>query len=470
MYLAIDIGTTHIKAMAFDENGTLRALEKLENGLNEKGCYQAQEVFRRVAAVVKACGIHEPQSISLTGMADSGLLVDENAEPITEVLPWSDNTGSCYGEEVLKAYSLKELYRTTGQTLHPKFALMRLIHYRETQRADFEKAAYWLSLQDYVLFRLTGEMKTDESLASRTMLFNIGTRTWHGELSEFCGIGQRLPKVIKTGGQAGEITVEGAMATGIKAGCPVYLCGHDHPCALFGINQLLGSTMIDSMGTSEVFAGIINKRLTEEAALKGINHGCFWDGQYYWMANLPSSGASLAWLKSLCGQREYSFFTDNQTGDAGGVTYYPFINGSGVPQPDPDRRGAFLGLSSKTTIHQMAHAMYEGIAFEARRVFEAYEELTGQKVSRIAAVGGSTRNHAMMTRRADITGMQVDVLNVSELTALGAVLMAARSRGERITIQPRWETILPKTGLQAQILYNYNAYKAVCGILYGNKC
>lgn len=467
MFLAVDIGTTHVKAIAFDSSGNIRAIEKVENTLNAKGFYSAQEVFQRVNKVIRACRLTSPCAIGLTGMADCGLLVDKQGDPLTDVLPWSAATGFEQQTQLLETYSLKQLYHITGQTLHPKFALVRLMHLRQTLPETFAQASYWLSLQDYILFCLTGEYKTDESLATRTMLFDIEKHTWHRELCAFCGIGERLPQVVRTGSRAGAIGKKASMTTGLREGCPVYACGHDHLCALFAINQLMGSRMINSMGTSEVFAGMLEKRLGDEGVLLGINQGLHRLQGYYWLANLPSSGASISWLKSISGQADYRFLVDNPADDAGGVSYFPFINGSGVPDPDPHRRGAFLGLSSQTTVFQLAYAMYEGIAFETKRIFEAFERLTDQQIGHIACVGGSTQNPAMVRVRADRTGMMMDLLDISELTALGAVMMTAQEQGEAMHPPLTYQTIVPSEGCPAKFDDSYYAYKELCGILYG---
>ncbi len=474
-FAALDLGTTHIKAVITDDSLKCISSAALPNSQDIQGDagsgYDANTVWSRAASVLKTALKDIAQdklcALSVTGMADSGLLVDGDGNPLTEVIPWSNTTGSQYRQEILAKYPLTELYRITGQTLHPKFALSRLLWYREHRSDVFAKAAYWLSLQDYIVYRLTGRFVTDESLACRTMLFDVGRRSWQLELCDFAHITGRLPEVLPVGAQAGTVTAEAAVEVGCSVGVRVHCAGHDHPCALFALHHGGYADVIDSMGTSEVFTGVLTEPLPPNAALMGINHGCFADGMLYWMANLPSSGASLEWLRAIASVKEpipYSYFDENTAQNSGGVMYLPFINGGGVPDPDPSRRGAFLGLSSGTTLSQLACAVNEGIGFETRRIMEALFELTGKRITSITAAGGGARNKPLLQAKANITGIDMQVPSVSELTAVGAVLFAVRSESARLQLE--CTEVSPEQHCPQRYQEQFDSYVTICNTLY----
>lgn len=441
LYAALDIGTTHIKAILTDAKMNIVSQAVMRNPAQTPSliglCYDADMVFDKAAAALHQAlsGVSKKDvaALGVTGMADSGLMVSADGRPLTSVIPWSNSAGSEYLQDILHAYPLEKLYEITGHVLHPKFALCRLFYHRSHTPEAFAHAAYWLSLYDYLLYRLTGHFVTDRSIACRTMLFNINSLSYCDELLNLTGLGRRVPDLIDIGETAGHITPAAARATGLMEDTPVYSGGHDHPLALDALIQSGFGTWLNSLGTAEVLIGQLDAALPPHAARIGVQQGLLSGGRRYCLANLPSCGASLEWLRSLVslnGEVDYAYFIDNAVEDADGVLYLPHLNGSGTPEPDPLRRGAFSGLSMKTGVHQMYRAMVEGIAFETKRIFLALEALKITVPQAIIASGGGVRNHPLIKAKADITGRTYLPAAMPELTALGAALIAAKGQGE----------------------------------------
>lgn len=473
-FLGVDLGTTHIKAALFAQDGTLLRIAVTDNGTDTVcdagACYTAQGLWERAARVIRevcAAGEERPLAVGVTGMADSGVAIDARGEALYPIAPWSNPCGEEYGPALLR--DMPDLTERTGQRYHPKFAVSRLLWLREHEPERFSRMAHWLSVTDWLLYRLTGERVTDETFACRTMLYRFRERRWDETLCEYAGVRGKLPRVVPIGGTAGRVTEQTAREVGLPAGIPVVSAGHDHLCALLALESAGLGGVLNSLGTAEVFVGSMETPAPSEACRRlGVNQGCFAQGRYYWMANLPASGGSVEWLRRILSQGGdvgYAFF-DDLPDDPGGVVYLPYLSGSGTPDPDPSRRGAFLGLSSGTTALRLAAAVNRGIACETRRILESLSGLLNTPIRNVTAAGGGARNRPLVRVKAAVCGRPFCVCPQSELTALGASFLAARAAGYRMDLPlAGGETFAPVPDPSME--EHYRQYCAFCALLSG---
>ena len=473
VFLGVDLGTTHVKAALFSEDGALLRMAVTENGTDTVcaagACNTAENLWERAAKVIReVCAQGErPLAVGVTGMADSGVALDARGEALCPIAPWSNPCGEEYGAALQRSFP--DLTERTGQRYHPKFAVSRLLWLREHEPERFSRMACWLSVTDWLLYRLTGETVTDETFACRTMLYRFRERRWDEELCAYAGAAGKLPRVVPIGGMAGRVTEQAARELGIPAGIPVVSAGHDHLCALLALERAGFGGVLNSLGTAEVFVGSADAPAPgEDCRRLGVNQGCFADGRYYWMANLPASGGSVEWLRRILSQGApvgYDFF-DKLPDDPGGVVYLPYLSGSGTPDPDPARRGAFFGLSSGTTASHLAAAVNRGIAFETRRILESLSGLPGSPVKAVAAAGGGARNRPLVRAKANACGIPFHVCPQSELTALGAAFLAAGAAGCAMRLPLSGGEVFfpqPVPSMEA----DYMKYSALCALLFG---
>jgi xylulokinase len=441
-FIGIDMGSTHVKVCLTDEKMNMVKIAADDNrpevecdcGL----CYDSRTLWERICHVVKEVVPFADDgticAIGVTSMADSGLPVDAQGNGLYPIIPWYNNCGIEYKQHILAQLPPERMYDITGQCYHPKFALSRLLYLQDKHPRIFKKMRYWLSVYDFILHRLTGEFITDSSLACRTMLYNIGTRDWEDSLVEFAGVKGRLPHVLEMGDQCGVLTAQAAELLGLPEGVPVVCGGHDHLSAMKAVHLDQGGDMLNSLGTSEVFVGVNSRMHHSPLCMEyGINQGCYADGKYYWMANLPSSGASVEWLRRILSVGElldYKLFSDeDKLISSNGVMFIPHINGSGTPHPNPQNNGMLLGLTSATTIYHIIKAVYEGISYETRWILDSIEKTFDIKIKKLVAVSGGSRNKPLMKAKADVTGRVYSILDNSEVTLHGAVMQAALAVG-----------------------------------------
>ena len=114
---------------------------------------------------------------------------------------------------------------------------------------------------------------------------------------------------------------------------------------------------------------------------------------------------------------------------SGGVVFVPHLAGSYGPVLDERARGAFIGLTSRTTRSELTRAVFEGLCFQSRYALEALQDGLGRRVSRVVTMGGATRNQLWMQTRADVLGSEVDVVSQPDVTPRGAAMIAGVGAG-----------------------------------------
>ena len=428
--IGLDMGTTHIKACLTDADGNVLAVSETDNerhATKKYGkCFLPEELFEKAVHCVRQVARDGVRAIGITSMAEAGVFLDASDRPLLPVIPWGGGRGAC----LLPPQLLGEtLYRKTGLIWHPKYTVNRILALRKEEPELYEKIRLFLSVSDYILYRLTGTAATEESLACRTGMYDIESREYWKEMTEYAGMTGKLPRVQKEGGPWPVLSQEGAKKLGLSGKVSVRVCGHDHLCAAWGEGFEDGAAL-NSMGTSEVYTGWLDDlRLNRDFYERGIQQGRF-GGRCYWMCNLPSSGASVEWFRSLlslAGEEKipYERLLSEEGKRPSPVLYFPFVNGVGTHRsPELARMGGFLGIGPETGRGELLQAIYEGIAMESRWILDCLKE-AGIRTETIRAVGGGTKNRRLMQAKADITGRRWLISSLTQATAAGAAMLAA---------------------------------------------
>lgn len=442
--LAVDAGTTHCKAGLFDEMGRLLAVSSRPTPLRTQGAYHSydpEELWLRVAAAIADVTAHsKPEQIGALGvssMAETGLLLSTaNGAPRTSFVPWFDTRTIPQTEQIARDTDVAARFRRTGMRPTFKSAVMRLLWLRQ-QDAGLLSGAVWLSVADYLAFRLTGRLATDHSLAGRTYAYHLQEGQWDTDWLGEWKLGAGLfPAVQAAGSIVGQVTREGAASAGLLPGTPVTIAGHDHVCAAFAAYAIGAGTVFDSMGTAETLLGVLDARDLQEADFgSGFTFGRHViPGAYYWMGGLSTSGGSVEWLRAVLGEPPLTYealesLLETVPVQPTGILYFPYLAGSGSPHSNDRMRGVFAGLQRDHGRGHLLRAILEGTAYEMEWIRQAATTLGGVKADRLVAGGGGTRNRHWLQIKADVSGLPIVVLAVTETTLLGAALLAGMAGG-----------------------------------------
>ncbi|HEX5689047.1 MAG TPA: FGGY-family carbohydrate kinase, partial [Roseiflexaceae bacterium] len=226
--------------------------------------------------------------------------------------------------------------------------------------------------------------------------------------------------------------------TGLAAGTPVAVGGHDHLCGGLAAGVIAPRQALVSLGTA---ASVLAPSAEFHGGGAVFGHGlscyCYVLGdRYIVQGGLSTAGAALAWLaRLLCGASGPEAYaaleaaaTESPPG-ARGLVCLPHLRGSGTPERDTASRAAFVGLHETHGPGDMWRALNESLAGWARQNLLAIERSTGRPVEQLTLVGGSARGAVLPQALADITGRAVALPDIAEASAFGAALLAARAVG-----------------------------------------
>jgi sugar (pentulose or hexulose) kinase len=482
--IGVDIGASSIRAGGFQPDGRQLALAVRVNAPTAQpggeGWFMwdapklrasCEQVLREVTD-----SLDDPaavKSVAVTGFGADGAPFSSGGEQRYPIISWHDARAREQVERLVRALGAEAIYATTGYHPYPINTIARWLWLRE-RAADSLEDATWLMVPDIAGYWLSGEMRTDPTIASTTMAFDLRADDWAAGLFEAAQIPPELPAERAEPGEAiGTIGGAAAEATGLPVGAIVGAAGHDCEVGtLAASGHLPDGTFIDITGTWEMLI-VLTPEFTPSEIL--FEHGIDWErhtsaGSYLCQSLMPA-GSVLAWLRDLAypdsGDAWARMVGDAELAEpgAGGVTLVPaFVPGMG-PFGRTGKTGALLGLQTTTKRAQLARAAYESLCYQLRAQLEVLERATGSGCRTLRVLGGGQRNDFWLQLKADVTGRAVEAVQTAELTLLGAALLGGVATGVYATqaeaqqaVSHRVRVFEPDTGRQARYeeLFNQN--------------
>lgn len=446
--VSVDVGTTSCKAGLFDSTGAaLRVVSRptpTRASRNGVAYYDPEELFQTVCETLREAvdGV-PPGEIAAAGiasMAETGVLVDRaSGAARSHFFPWFDTQAEPQAELLARQDDPVARFCKTGLHPGPKVSLAKLLWLLERDPAALQ-GVVWLSAADYVVFRLTGQFRTDYSLAGRTLAFRIDRKCWDDEWIRYHGLSPDIfPPAGPSGEPAGRVHERGHARSGLPVGLPVAVAGHDHICGALGVGAVTPRKVFNSMGTAEVLLGTLEPRsLTQRDYESGLSFGCHVvPDRYYWLGGLSVSGGSVEWLRTIFGMSQMSYQQlDQLLAEADyeptDILYYPYLLGSTSSSLNrllSAARASFIGLDAHHRQIDLLKAVLQGTAYEMERIRRTAEQLTASPIERVLAAGGGTRNKHWMQIKADVSNCIFEVAPFSDVTLLGAAMIAGIGAG-----------------------------------------
>lgn len=450
-YLALDIGTTNWKAAVFDQDGKLEGIErcptKTHSDESGHGFYMPDEIwesYRELIRKVVAKTDSRIDALSVASVGEAVVPVDVNGNPLDNIVTWYDSSAGAEADELKNRLGPQKIYSITGLDPNPIFSLPKIMHVTRRNPVVKDKVFKWLQVADYMLYRLSGEMATDYTLASRTLAFDVVENSWSPEMIRAAGFDAGLfPNVVQAGTVIGLVPENLCRDLGFSGRPKVVMGGHDHPCGTVVTGAVKGGRIHDSSGTAEAYIRISEKNRVPEMAFRG-QRTCRWleKDRYITIGGIVSSGVAFDWAYSLFadpGKRsDYTAAladAEKARGIQSGLIFYPNLRGAGAPWWDPSQAGSFIGLRDSMKAPSLLRAAIEGLCMQTRVLLDMHESISGTRINSICVVGGSSRNRLWQQLKADITGRNVELCFESEATALGAAMLAAIGDGEYRSVE-----------------------------------
>jgi autoinducer 2 (AI-2) kinase len=384
--------------------------------------------------------------------------------------PNLDGRGFSGALEVMGALGMDEGIRITGHWPPFVSSLARLLAYRA--RGDEPAVATVLTLNDWLTFRLTGELCAEPSNAGESLFLDVGARAWSARVYEALGIdGALLPKVVEPATRVGEVTPAAAAETGLRAGTPVFAGGGDTQCAL------LGSAVVEP-GEAGAVLGTTTPVMAATSSPLFDASGKLWTGCHVlpdrWTleSNAGDTGIAYEWLLETLGLPGDGGFAEAETALAARPPAPPPVYGVAGPQIwdllnfRPNQALGFVfphpPFTRRPVRADFVAAFLLNVVCAIRANLEQVESVLGAEVRTLTLSGGMTRSRALLDGFARVVGRPLEVSAEYNATALGAAVLAAAGSGAYPTIADAARAMVRKHALapDAALSADFDAYYA----------
>ncbi|MEL6983343.1 MAG: glycerol kinase GlpK [Actinomycetota bacterium] len=436
--VALDAGTTGVRAMAVNEMGEIESIAYREftQHFPKPGWveHDLNEIWDRMCEVINelATGLDGPvAAIGITNQRETAAAWDRRTgEPLHRAIVWQDRRTADVCDRLEAEGHLPLVRSTTGLVLDPYFTGTKFAWLLEHGGVPVDDNLALGTIDTWLIWKLTGgaEHVTEPSNASRTLLFDIEALQWSNELCDLLGVPMAaLPEVRPTSGRFG-LTAD---TTDLGAGIPISGVAGDQQAALFGQACFEPGMTKNTYGTGSFL--LMNVGTTCPPPVEGLLTTVAWTlgpdqpATYAYEGAIFVTGAAIQWLRDgldiIDDAAEIGPLAASVP-DTGDVFVVPAFTGLGSPWWDPYARGAILGLTRGTGKAELARAVVESMAYQTRDVVDAMTSASGREVAELRVDGGASVMDVLLQIQADQIGVPVSRPSNQETTALGAAYLA----------------------------------------------
>jgi gluconokinase len=477
--IGVDIGTGSTKALAVNPAGQVIGSAQVHYptltpspGYYEQSPELIWQAFIKSVSNVIAGLATAPQAVILSSAMHSVIPVDANGNALHNMIIWADNRSASYANKVRKSSVGELLYEQTGTPLHAMTPLCKLLWLKDNNPLLFQNAARFVSIKEYIWYRLFQDFQVDHSIASASGLMDIEKFTWSENALNLCGItDDRLSSLVST--SYSRLDTNEFIAAQLGTGTTTrFIIGASDGCLANlgsfatqpGIAALTigtsGAVRVASQKPSHHFASMtFNYRLDEQTFICGgpSNNG----------------GAALKWYvqhflqKPLETVHDYESVlnTLSETPPASdGLIFLPYIFGERAPLWNSEACGVFFGMKSNHTQAHFTRAVVEGISMALYDIAD-HMLRSGLDITQVNVSGGFVRSPLWLQTLANIFNKKVCLINADDASAMGAALLGLKTLGliDRYTdLKPETvKEILPQPEYVERYQRNFKIYRGI---------
>lgn len=488
--LGTDIGTSGTKTILTDLKGNVISQDLQETDIltpQPLWAEQWPDVWLEAAKTsikntVAKSGVKpdEIKAIAISGLyGGSGIPLDADMKPVRPCMIWMDRRAQKESDWALETIGEQRLLEITHNGADPYYGYTKMLWMKHNEPENWAKTKLFLPPNDYVIYKLTGEVAIDYSSAGNIGgIFDMNTRTWSEEMLTAMGIPLSMmpSRLVESTDVVGQLTSQAAEELGLCAGMPVVASGIDCGAANIGLGVFEPGVYAAAIGTSMCAALISDKPVKGKGLI-------VWPYLYkakelsYYFAGGATAGAIVKWFRNnLCelerqaeregGPNTYDILNEQAAkipAGSEGLIVLPYFMGERSPIWDSNAKGTIVGLSLAHTKAHLYRAFLEAVAYSLRDAMNATGENLGQY---ILLAGGVTKSRLWRQIFADVTGYPV-VCPKSDVEAnMGDVMLAGIGTGlltyEQVkTWQVLDQPIMPDPVCHAQYNRCFEVYKSI---------
>jgi len=464
LFLGIDVSTTGAKALLIDEKGAVVETATTPLSLSTpKPLWSEQDplewwsgTVKSIKNVLASAGATGGDVVAagLTGQMHGLVLLGAKNEVLRPAILWNDQRTGEQCDAIRKKMGGRDrLVAVTGNDALTGFTAPKILWVRDHEPEVYAKAKHVLLPKDYARLKLTGIHAMDKADGSGTLLFDLAKRNWSEEVLKALDIpADWLPPTFEGPETTGTISAEAANETGLKAGTPVVAGGGDQAAGAVGAGAVKPGVVALTLGTSGVVFTTTEKPLVEpQGRLHAFCHAV--PGKWHFMGVTLSAAGSFQWYRDTLAPKESfdALVAEAEKVPAGseGLLFLPYLSGERTPYPDPQARGAFVGLTLRHGRGHLTRAVLEGVAFSMRDCFGLLKDAGVGNVSQVRVAGGGAKSPLWRRICASVLGVELVTVNSTEGGAFGAALLAGVGAGAWPSVEAACDAAIAVTGRDA---------------------
>lgn len=434
LYIGIDLGTSAMKLLLMDEQGTVRRVVSREYPLEfpQPGWSQQnpedwwQALCSGMPELLEGQDAAQVAGIGAGGQMHGLVALDEQDSVIRPAILWNDGRTARQVDYLNNTIGREKLSRWTANIAFAGFTAPKLLWMRENEPENFSRIAKIMLPKDYINYRLTGVHCTDYSDASGMLLLDVEHKRWSKEMLDLCGVLEtQMPKLYESFAPVGTLLPESAKALGLPESVLVAAGAGDNAAAAVGTGTVGQGGCNISLGTSgTIFVSSQNFCVDESWGLHAFAHA---DGGFHLMGCMLSAASCNKWLmedilKTEDYAGEQAAIVPERLGE-NHVFFLPYLMGERSPINDTNARGTFLGMTMDTGRADLTQAMLEGVAFAIRDSLEIVRTL-GINVTKSKICGGGAKSPLWKKIMANVLNLELESAASEQGPGLGGAMLA----------------------------------------------
>ncbi|MGO9645684.1 MAG: xylulokinase [Candidatus Bathyarchaeia archaeon] len=450
--LSVDAGTTATKAALFDINGRLTARSMVEYRLETPSSLEVEVDAETLWTAFKK-GIHEvlrsrvdPADIKAIGISAQGetlIPIDREGNSIRRAIVWLDSRAQAEARRLDEEFGAEQCYQVTGQVkMVPTWPASKIFWIKKHEPKIFADTWKYLLVEDYLIYRMTGNCVAEGSLLCSTAYWNIRTKKWWNDMLDFIGITpDQLPEIRESGEIVDTLSDSIAEELGLRNSTLVCTGALDQAAGAVGVGNIREGLFSENTGGALGICAPLEQFRNHPKSKMPIHY--FVKPDTYMVHTFTTGGIVLKWFRDSFCQPEIQLASNanldpyeimiNQTTKISpgseGLTMLPHLQGAMAPESNPQAKGVFYGFTLRHTKQHFVRAIMEAIVCVVRRNIDALHDMN-IRVNEIRALGGGAKSKVWKQIEADFTKIPVAIFGVEENEAcLGAAILASKASG-----------------------------------------
>jgi len=456
LLLGIDAGTTSVKSGLFSVDGQCLGVARQEYQLSTPRANWAEldpEIYWQacLSTTQKVLQQVEEKNISAVSVSSQGetmIALDAYGKPVYPAIVWLDNRADREAGTLAEKFAVEVYERTGIPEIIPTWTACKILWLKQNEPDVFFRADKFLLVQDYLIYRLTGEYTTNNSVSCTSLYFDITKGGWWDAVLREIGIGEKnLPRLVPPGEVIGNVSTEASVQTGLPQTTKVVGGGMDQSVGAIGAGNILPGVVSETTGAAlTIQVTIPSPDVDKHKVIPVYCHSV--PGEYLFVPVCPTAGMAYKWFRdTFAGQEVAQAERDGSDSydllsalaadvppGSDGLVMLPHLMGAYSPDPNPAARGSFTGFTLSHTRGHFARAILEGVAFLLKRNLEVLQN-AGVDVSEIRSTGGGARSPLWNQIKSNVCNLPVVTLQNEDTALLGDAILAGVAVGVFRTIE-----------------------------------